>query len=642
MSRHKKIFFYLLAIIAILLPGNVIGQEQTDTTKSATIYVDNADKVVGEIINEKLIRHLKGNVQVIQDSTFFYCDSASIYGDSELFAFGNVVILQSDSTTIFSDSLYFNSDSSKAILSNRVLLMHQGKQLRTSLLEYQVDKKLAYYENTAQIFQDSTVLKSKKGLYDLKKDMIYFREHVSVVDSSFQLRADSLRYDTRFKRAIFTGPTVIIQDTAKIFCENGYYDIDKNNAAFYKNPVYIEPDKTAKAFKMQYLSEEELILLAGNARYNDQEQDVKADTIKYYRKKDKSILIGNVIVLTDDGSMITGEYVEYDNETGDFNSKGRTSLNDDATRLTADLIDISDENGYGMAYGNVVLEDTSAQMEILCDLLYTFDDNSRFKAYNDSLSRPLLKKVMDNDTLFLAADTLYSYEIIEGSDTFQMINAYYDVRIFQTDFQAVSDSLSYNSKDSTFILYRDPVMWSDTTQFSGDTISIFLSNDKIEQLFIRPNAMIVNAEAGELFNQIGGKRIRAYFRNDSLYQMHAIGNAESLYYLKDEQERFMGAIKTLCSSMIFEFQDNDLKEVKYYEDPVSNTSPMKKELINPQRLKGFKWSMDRKPADKYVNYIPVSSLDRTSIENRNETENAQNNAPTDEKENMSTDENEMD
>jgi len=104
--------------------------------------------------------------------------------------------------------------------------------------------------------------------------------------------------------------------------------------------------------------------------------------------------------------------------------------------------------------------------------------------------------------------------------------------------------------------------------------------------------------------------------------MNTSGNAESLYYLKDESNLFVGAIKTVCSSIDFIFEDNDLKDIKYYKDPVSNMSSMKKELVSPQRLKGFKWMIDQKPLDKKVDLIPLPKAihieNKTTIVEENE------------------------
>jgi len=604
MFKLKASHIVLLSILFFLLIASKSYSQEKIDSSNTTIYVDNSDNTIVEQIGEIYVKFLNGNVRVIHDSTFFYCDSA-ILKDNDLSAIGNVVILQPDSTTLFSDSLTYNSDSLKAILTGKVLLTHKGKELRTKEMEYDVGEKMAYYNNGGQVKQDSTILTSKKGIYKIRENRIFFKEYVSILDSSFSLRADSLYYHTASKTAFFTGPTMIDQDSSRIYCESGFYDINNRVAEFSEDAVYLENDKTATANRIRYEDENSLFILGGNAHYKDDDQDVKADTIKYFKEQETSILIGNVDVKAKNNS-VTGSYVVYDHDSGDFTSRGRSSLSEDEFILTADHIDFSEEEGNGSAYGNIILQDTTSKTSIHCDQLITKNNNSHFIAYNDSLSRPLMKKAMDSDTLYLAADTLYSYEVVEAGDTFQMLNAFYNVKIFQESFQAIADSLSYNSMDSVFVLFKSPVMWSDTTQFSGDTISIFMANDQIEQLYLRPNAIIINAVAGKLYNQIAGKTVKAFFKSDSLDYMNASGNAESIYYMEDDLEALVGVIKTVCSKMDFYFEDNDIRDIRYYQDPISKMGNIKKELNNPQRLKAFKWLIDQKPWSKDVHIITFS------------------------------------
>ena len=589
-------------ILTLILTASWQLQAQTtlpDSTGSTTLIVENADNVLGEKQEDIYVKFLTGNIRIRHDSSYFFCDQA-IIRDQELEATGNVVILQpADTTTLFSDTLIYHADSLKAWLNGRVLLRYQDKELKTKALEYNLDTRTARYSTNGQLRQDSTLLKSRTGVYQIRKDLVQFRDYVTIRDSSFTLIADSLKYNTRRKKALFTGPTYIRQDSANIYCESGYFDMKRNEAEFGQNPIFQENDKTAKAIKMRYIEAQEVFILAGSAKYRDDEQDVRADTIRYYREEEKSLLTGHVTVTTDK-EQITGSHIVYYHETGDFESRGRTTLQDEDIRLTAEFIDFREEDGAGIAKGDVILQDTVSKSTIFCDELITTDQHKKFKAFNLSDRRPRMERIQDQDTLFLSADTLYSMERISGLDTFQLIYAYPDVRIFQNDFQAVSDSLSYDSGDSLFVLFRHPVAWSDSTQFSGDTISIFLRKEKIQRLFVRQNAMILSEQGGDLFNQIAGRSIEAFFADDTLRSMQTRGNAQTLYYLKDEAGAFTGAVKTVCSHMAFRFKGEELDAIRYYEEPVSVMSPIRQELSRPQRLDGFNWQIERKPPDKNV------------------------------------------
>ena len=48
------------------------------------------------------VRYFNGDVRAYHEGSYFFCDSAKII-DNELFAFGNVVIIQHDTITMFAD-----------------------------------------------------------------------------------------------------------------------------------------------------------------------------------------------------------------------------------------------------------------------------------------------------------------------------------------------------------------------------------------------------------------------------------------------------------------------------------------------------------------------------------------------------------
>jgi len=128
--------------------------------------------------------------------------------------------------------------------------------------------------------------------------------------------------------------------------------------------------------------------------------------------------------------------------------------------------------------------------------------------------RPLLS-IADKDTLFLASDTLLSTQA-NDTDTTRLMEAYEDVRIFKEDLQAIADSLAFISKDSLFKLFRDPILWSDTSQFKGDSIFIQMKDGGIDKIYLYGNAFIVTTPDLQFFNQIKGKNITAFFVDNEL------------------------------------------------------------------------------------------------------------------------------
>jgi hypothetical protein len=119
------------------------------------------------------------------------------------------------------------------------------------------------------------------------------------------------------------------------------------------------------------------------------------------------------------------------------------------------------------------------------------------------------KNIVGGDTLYLTADTLLSVEDKEKKT--RRMFAYNHVKIFKRDLQGKCDSLIYNYSDSTIYFYRDPVLWNERSQLTGDTINIQLANNKMDKMFLRTNAFVISLDSIKNYNQMKGRQMIAFF-----------------------------------------------------------------------------------------------------------------------------------
>jgi hypothetical protein len=77
--------------------------------------------------------------------------------------------------------------------------------------------------------------------------------------------------------------------------------------------------------------------------------------------------------------------------------------------------------------------------------------------------------------------------------------------------------------------------------------------------------------------------------------MSAKGNAEVVYYIKDEDDAYVGVDKTSCGMMNIIFGDNEVDKIVFYVKPKTQVLPMMKADHLKIRLSGFSWNEDAKP-----------------------------------------------
>ncbi len=597
----KKILHTILFLLATI---SVVAQQQgkppiggTQTTPPQTnvekdiIQVDKSDRLEYFSINGIVTQKLIGNVWLHQDSVFMYCDSALIENRTKLRAYGNVLIQQTDSVACFSDSLIYDGVLKVADLySDADVILKNGSQklYAWKTLNYNLTERIGTFKRGGKIINSTTQIFSRSGEYFLKSKEAFFRNKVFVQDKDFNLKTDTLQYNTSDKTAIFLAPTRINQDSAEIYCERGYYDFGAKKAEFLQNPQYLKKKQKATADTIRYDGNIKEIFLIKNARFEDSTKVAIADTIRYNESADETKLLGHAFY-KDEKQQIRGNSIVYNNKTESFATKGRSVIGDDKNILEADNVDYDKTRGIGVASGKVVWRDTVQKITIKCDAM-DYDKSRNYVKTKGK--RPLLITLIDKDSLYLSADTLIS----EKKDSLQTLRAYHDVRIYKSDLQGISDSLFYSDKDSIFKLYREPILWSDTSQFSADTIHLALAKKKLDKIYLFNKGFIINDLGEALYNQIKGRNITAFFEDSKVRRMKVDGNAESIYYATDDKDAYIGINKVLCSEMMIFWGDKKVDKIQFFSQPKGNMIPLKKvKNFEEYKLPNFNWSPTQQP-----------------------------------------------
>jgi lipopolysaccharide export system protein LptA len=494
-------------------------------------------------VNELLL--LVGKVALKQEGTIFYADSA-VYNrhGKNLEAFGNVHINDRDSVHAYSDYLLYHTDTKVAFMKKKVRLTDGKSNLYTEELQYDVTPKVGVYRKGGRVVNGTSVLTSDEGTYYADLKDFYFRDNVKLKDPQYYLESDSLLYNTNSEIATFISETYI-EDSAKrtILTSEGYYDLKNKNATFGNRPVI------------------------------------------------------------HDGPMV----------------------------IIANQVDTDDRSGISVLTGNAIFRDTSEGLSVLANSIVSDRNTGSMVA----TQKPLMIITQEKDSTFISADTLYSGRLSElpevadsalsdssakdsvgvivsnkpksatgtvspaNDSTDRFFRAYYNVKVFSDSLQAVCDSLFYSGKDSIFRLFRDPVVWSGSSQVTGDTIYMYTKNKKPHELYVFENGLMVSKTGNDMYNQIKGNRLFGYFVEGDISNIRAKGNAESIYYAKDEEEKIIGINKASSDIIDMRFKNKELNRVVFISSVTGTMVPFNKASDEDRRLRSFKWYESRRPKSKF-------------------------------------------
>lgn len=572
-----------------------------DTTSPSQVTIDNSDF-------SKFIRQGSGyiqrhydNVRARQDSVFFSSDTA-ILQNNNFTAWYNVSIQQGDSLNIFSDSLFYQGDSLLAYLYDNVSLVDRDLTLFNDFILYDAAKKVASYNTPGLLTQGEARLISKRGTYYSETGEMYFYDSVRVEHPDFLLKTERMLFYTKTNRIEFLGPTLITFDEQRIYCEAGFYDIDKQFAHLMDRPQLVSETDFTQADDIYHYGRDSITVLIGDVDYRGEDRQTQSDTLIYDQKRDRTVWRGNV-EYEDGENRVSGPELTYINETGNIISSSRAKFQlGKGQFLEADSTFREEKSNRSVAIGGTIWRDTVEGI-----ILYSPQLESVGEQVVTDGGRPLMVfHTSKGDSIFISADKIESRldtqrvmvdSVTTRLDSSRTLLAVSKVRIWSTDFSGRCDSLVYQEKDSLFRLYTDPVIWSDSSQISGDSIFLYLADGQIDRMFSYGRAFMLEQVLGPIFQQVKSKTMEARFRQGQIQDLWARSNAQMYYYVQDEADDFMGLQSSKSGEIQAVFDSTAaIQDIKWFSEIEGEIIPIKEVDPFAYRLEGFNWRGEEKPA----------------------------------------------
>ena len=186
-----------------------------------------------------------------------------------------------------------------------------------------------------------------------------------------------------------------------------------------------------------------------------------------------------------------------------------------------------------------------------------------------------------------------------GPDSIRYFLGFSHVRIYNDSLQAISDSMYYSTEDSVFRMFKEPAFWNGKSQVTGDTIHLYTENQKAKRLNVFNDALIVNEQATELYNQVGGKTLNGYFKAGEIDYIQVKGfPAESIFYATDKDSAYIGMNRSTSDIIDAYFENKKLIKVKFIKEVDGTLYPMRM-IDGLKELDSFKW-LDAKRPKNYL------------------------------------------
>lgn len=401
-----------------------------------------------------------------------------------------------------------------------------------------------------------------------------------------------------------TGNVVITQGNITITCDTALHYISRNDARLIGNVVLTQNELTIRTPEGYYFGDERIaisdkglvlsdgivVLSARNGDYSfpDKRADFKKD-----------------VKLVDTASTLLCENLTYYREEEKAIAQNNVCIYDTATSLQADSLVHWRRTKVSFAFRNVLLTDFANNTILFGNRL---EDDGMLK-YTIIDDKPLMMQIDTSDsgepdTLFLQA------EIMEAMrDSTGIFIATDSVRILRGTFASKNEKTIYYQSLKRMESFRPietapvPVIWSDNSQLSGDSIRIYLKSRAMEKMEIRKNSLILTKHAGfeNRYDQIAAATVDLLFDTAGVRRANLAGNVLSIYYMFEDSVA-SGLVKSSSRTAVMHFLDDKIDRIHLYGDPNSEYHP-EKEITGKERTFLLPEFVDYSPRPVYTDFL---------------------------------------
>ncbi|MBI5219376.1 MAG: organic solvent tolerance protein OstA [Bacteroidia bacterium] len=442
---------------------------------------------------------------------------------------------------------------------------------------------------------DNALLYCDSAYFNTNDNIIEAFANIRMVQGdSLTLLGDHLTYDGNTKMAQVRGDVNLKHRSSVLKTHFLDYDRNKNIGYYYNHGEITDKENILNSSRGFYYSKTYNFFSIDSVTLVNKKYTMYSDTLRYNTKTKVSYFYGPTLIRSGDTSYIYCENGWYNTESEISQYNKNAFLVNGPQKLKGDSLYYDRIQGYGKAFMNVELVDTNEKIVLRGNYGYYSEKPEKGLITDNALLIQIAEKDSTGrrDSLYLHADTI-RYEM-DSTDTFKIFRAYHHVKLFKSDIQGKCDSVYYSMKDSIIHLYHAPVMWSEESQMTAEIIKIFTKKNQVDHIVLNNTAFMISREDSIRFNQMKGKIITGFVKDNELYKIEITGNGQSVYFAKDDNE-LIGANKAECSNMVIYRKNKKFDKILFITKPDATLYPVDKVSKEEILLKDFKWLEKYRP-----------------------------------------------
>lgn len=388
-----------------------------------------------------------------------------------------------------------------------------------------------------------------------------------------------------------------------------------NGFAYATGDVLLRsPDSTLETDTLHFDRGQNLVHYDSFATIINKGNTLTSKAGKYFLTEKKFQFFNSVTITTDQGTIVKSNHLDfYEVPQHSYVFGPSTITNEDNYIYTENgFYDVKNDIGKLIKNSHIIYDDRKIEGDsIYYDKNRDFSSATNHVRITDTINKTIIKghyaeMYRERDSMFVTKkalisalteekDSVYLHAkriLVTGKTDQRVIRAFTDARIFKTDMSGKSDSIHWNQNIGLTQMIGRPVLWNGESQLTGEVIHL-LNNpitEQLDSLKVLNNAFMIQKDSlGTGFNQVKGANMYGKFKENKLYELDLIKNAEIIYFMYNDNDEFIGINKGICSQIHVELNNNKIETATLMVAPKSEIYPKEELPENAQKLKDFQW-----------------------------------------------------
>lgn len=178
---------------------------------------------------------------------------------------------------------------------------------------------------------------------------------------------------------------------------------------------------------------------------------------------------------------------------------------------------------------------------------------------------------------------------------YRVAKAYHRARFFNQDMQGIADSMEYQEYDSMLYLFRRPIVWSGEREVTGGRIDVHFNDSAPDWALLPETGMMAEYIDEDFYNQLSGKKMKAFFENKELTRLEVDGNVETIFLPMEEDSTYNRLVNAESSYMTIDLTEKKMDKLKMWPEVSGTVTPLFMVKNSQKRLQGFTPHFDLRP-----------------------------------------------